>query len=100
MITDKNIKWVIAKFAPSVKEADYWVDTTEDPKGSVIKYHDGKNWVTLINQQMSNEEIKRMISAAFDKLDITKANKTEVEKLNVTINKLTKRINELEQLIA
>lgn len=99
MITDKNIKWVIAKVAPSVKEADYWVDTKEDPKGSVIKYHNGKNWVAL-NQKLSTEEVKKMISAAFDKLDITKANKTEIEHLTTLVNKLTKRVKELEQLIA
>lgn len=99
MITDKNIKWVIAKVAPSVKEADYWVDTKEDPKGGVIKYHNGKNWIPL-NQKLSTEEIKKMISAAFDKLDITKVNKTEVEQLNTIVNNLIERVKELEQLIA
>lgn len=99
MITDKNIKWVVSKTAPSVKEADYWVDTTTDPKGSVIKYHNGKNWV-LLNQTLSTEEIKRMISTAFDKLDITKATRSELENINKNIKVLAKRITDLEQLIA
>ena len=99
MITDKNIKWVVSKTAPSVKEADYWVDTKENPKGGVIKYHNGKEWTNL-NQQLSNEEIKKMISAAFDKLDITKANKSELENVIKLLNTLTKRVAELEQLIA
>ena len=99
MITDKNIKWVVSKTAPSVKEADYWVDTKEDPKGGIIKYHNGKNWV-LLGQQISNDEIKKMISAAFDKLDITKANRVEFENVIKNINALTKRVEELEQLIA
>ena len=99
MITDKNIKWVVSKTAPSVKEADYWVDKNEDPKGSIIKYHDGKNWIPL-NQKLSTDEIKKMISAAFDKLDITKTNKSDFETLVKLVSKLADKVNDLEQLIA
>ena len=99
MITDKNIKWVVSKTAPSVKEADYWVDTKTDPKGGVIKYHNGSEW-TILNQTVSGDEIKKMISAAFDKLDITKANKTELDNVIKNVNALAKRVKELEQLIA
>lgn len=115
MITDKNIKWVVTKVAPSVKEADYWVDLTADPKGGVIKYHNGKNWVPM-NQTLSTNEIKKMISAAFDKLDMTKVNKQEGKGLSTNdftnedkqmlnnavkaIIALAERVDEIEKLIA
>lgn len=115
MNKDKNIKWVAAKVAPSVKEADYWIDLTEDSKGGVIKYYNGKNWIPMM-QTLSTNEIKRMISAAFDKLDMIKVNKqngkglstndfTNEDRQNLNnaikaINTLANRIDEIEKLIA
>lgn len=111
----KNIKWVAATVAPSVKEVDYWIDLSADIKGSVIKYHNGKEWVPM-NQTLSVNEIKKMISAAFDKLDMTKVSKVEGKQLSTNdynnedktklnnlveaVATLTNRINELEQHIA
>ena len=111
----KNIKWVAATVAPNVKEVDYWIDLSADIKGSVIKYHNGKEWIPM-NQTLSVNEIKKMISAAFDKLDMTKVSKVEGKQLSTNdytnedkkklnnlveaVATLTNRINELEQLIA
>ena len=115
MNKDKNIKWVAAKVAPSVKEADYWIDLTSDPKGSIIKFYNGHNWAPL-NQTWSLIDIKKMISAAFDKLDMTKVSKlgdkqlstndytdedkTKLNNLIEAVAALTNKVNELEQLIA
>lgn len=114
MNKDKNIKWVATKIAPSVKEVDYWIDLSADSKGSVIKYHNGKDWVPM-NQTLSINEIKKMISAAFDKLDMTKVNKVEGKQLSTNdytnedktklnnlieaVATLTNKINEIEQLL-
>lgn len=123
MNTGKNIKWAVSKVTPSVKEVDYWVDLSADPNGGVIKYHDGKNWVNL-NQTISLVEVKKMISPAFDKLDMIKVNKVEGKQLSTNdftnedkaklaelknyddselrelIGSLVLRLNDLEQLVA
>ena len=123
MNTGKNIKWAVSKVTPSVKEVDYWVDLSADPNGGVIKYHNGKNWVNL-NQTISLVEVKKMISPAFDKLDMIKVNKVEGKQLSTNdftnedkaklaelknyddselrklIGSLVLRLNDLEQLVA
>lgn len=123
MNTGKNIKWAVSKVAPGVKEVDYWVDLSADPNGGVIKYHDGKNWINL-NQTISLVEVKKMISPAFDKLDMIKVNKVEGKQLSTNdftnedkaklaelknyddselrelIGSLVLRLNDLEQLVA
>lgn len=81
MNKDKNIKWVASKVAPSVQEADYWIDLSSDPHGGVIKYPNGKLWVPMI-QTLSANAVKKMISAAFDKLDMTKVNKVAGKNLS------------------
>lgn len=107
MNAGKNIKWVVAKTAPDTKEADYWVDLTSDPKGGIIKYHDGKNWVKLFDDNQSipvdvmksitdsietinqlNQEIKNL------KTTMLIQNKNVAEKMNA----LTNRINKLEAI--
>lgn len=109
MNKDKNIKWVASKIAPSVKEVDYWIDLSADPRGSVIKYP-GKDGWTPFNQTLSENEIKKMISAAFDKLDMIKVGKVNGKQLstndftNADKNKLNSLKNyddtELKSLIA
>lgn len=97
MNKDKNIKWVASKVAPSVQEADYWIDLSADPNGSVIKYPNGKLWMPMI-QTLSATTVKKMVSAAFDKLDMIKVNKEEGKKLSTNdfTNDYKKKLDELK----
>lgn len=97
MNKDKNIKWVASKVAPSVQEADYWIDLSADPNGSVIKYPNGKSWMPMI-QTLSTTNVKKMVSAAFDKLDMIKVTKEEGKKLSTNdfTNVLKEKLEKLE----
>lgn len=55
MVTNK-VEFKAQQTPPSPKEVDYWINTAEDPNGSVIMYHDGKQWKPL-NKAGSNESI-------------------------------------------
>ena len=50
MVTN-NIKWVAHTIAPNPIEIDYWIDLTEDPNGSIIKYYKENKWVNLLSSE-------------------------------------------------
>ena len=45
------IKFSKQKIQPNPLEVDYWVDITSNPNGGRIKYHNGENWVDLLNTE-------------------------------------------------
>lgn len=46
MVTNK-VEFKAQQTPPNPKEVDYWINTAEDPNGSVIMYYDGKSWKKL-----------------------------------------------------
>lgn len=48
-------RFYTGKIAPNVLEYDYWVDTTADSYGGVIKYFNGSNW-ELVNQSLIDSD--------------------------------------------
>lgn len=61
-------KFAKQKSKPNPLEVDYWVDLSEDPRGSNIKYFNGYNWVTLTNK--GNSTIN--LNGYYDKASIDK----------------------------
>lgn len=45
------VKFSKQKIQPNPLEVDYWVDITSNPNGGRIKYHNGENWVDLLNTE-------------------------------------------------
>lgn len=45
------VKFSKQKIQPNPLEVDYWVDITSNPNGGRIKYHNGENWVDLLNNE-------------------------------------------------
>lgn len=65
-----NIKLLGSRIIPNPIEVDYWVDTKSDPYGSVIKYHNGSEWVPLFtnndvehNIDLSNYYTKQQVDS-------------------------------------
>lgn len=49
-----GINFILSNTAPNPTIYKYWIDTTENPYGGVIKFYDGTKWDYLNN--MNNQE--------------------------------------------
>lgn len=90
---------------PNHKEVDYWVDYNSDPYGGKIKYHNGTDWVDLVNANggsvnlsdyFNKSQINSMLvgKASQESVD-DKADKKDVNDLikNIEIQKLEEGVN-------
>ena len=90
---------------PNHKEVDYWVDYNSDPYGGKIKYHNGTDWVDLVNvnggsvnlsDYFNKSQINSMLvgKASQESVD-NKADKKDVNDLikNIEIQKLEEGVN-------
>lgn len=41
--------------APNPKECKYWIDLAKDPNGGIIKFYNGKEWVSLNSSNVDVE---------------------------------------------
>ena len=108
------MKTIESRIAPNPKEAQIWVDLTEDPHGLVKKYWNGKEWVIKESNQSNDfaklvEDIKSLKTCISELFEENAALKTNIDLLQqqcsnihdiVTLaNKLNTRVNKLEQFI-
>lgn len=96
MITQGTPKFKASKLAPNPMEVTYWIDLNADNEGKVIKVHDGKVWVNILDVEIPEVNVdgkadKATTLAGYGITDAyTKAN------VNKMIEDLKKRIEELE----
>lgn len=66
------MKTVESKIAPNPKEAQYWVDLTADPRGSITKVFNGTKWVLkddVVVPTYSRKESDALLSKKVDKIE-------------------------------
>ena len=89
MVTN-NIKWVAQTIAPNPIEIDYWIDLTEDPNGSIIKYYKENKWVNLLSSEESEvDELINQINELKDKVNNIKDTDTTYTFTNGTNGSFT-----------
>ena len=79
-----NIKIIAQTTEPNPREVDYWINTSVDPNGGLIMFHDGKAWhpVNEHHDLFQEELIKR-----------------EVERAKAAEAKLQVQVNEINELL-
>lgn len=101
------MKTIASKVAPNPKEAQFWIDLSADPHGTIQKYYNGKKWIAVVEPSENNSEFNTQV------IDILKtlANKLEmledkiaeqakeIDVLKKANSNLSKRIEKLEQFI-
>lgn len=113
MIKQENPNFLASFYAPNPMEVTYWIDLSEDANGNVIKTHDGKKWISMLN--IINEKAnKKDVYTIAQTNDAINRSKTVVENvltststttalssaqgkiLNDLITSLTARVQALE----
>ena len=118
MTRQENPNFVASKYAPNYKEVTYWVDLSADATGNVIKSYNGSKWIT-INYSENSDQSERIntIAGKVDTLEQslateinratgkeselqtsigTKAEQSEITRLEGVITALTDRVEALE----
>ena len=62
------MKTIESKIAPNPKEAQIWVDLSEDPHGLVKKYWDGTKWIVKGGNGVSKEEVLKLLEPSFKEI--------------------------------
>ena len=62
------MKTIESKIAPNPKEAQIWVDLSEDPHGLVKKYWNGTKWITKGSNGVSKEEVLKSLEPQFKEI--------------------------------
>lgn len=97
-----NIKFIAQSTEPNPNEVDYWINTSVDPNGGLIMFHDGEAWHPvnehhdLFQEELIKEEVERAkaAEAALDQ-KITTENNRAITKENA----LETQINEINELL-
>lgn len=64
-----NIKIIAQTTEPNPREVDYWINTSVDPNGGLIMFHDGKAWHPvnehhdLFQEELIKQEVERAKAA-------------------------------------
>lgn len=102
------MKTIESRIAPNPKEAQIWVDLSEDPHGLVKKYWNGTKWITKGSNGVSKEELLKSLEPQFEEIKnqfnniISRINflsNRHDEYVLKLIKELTDRIAKLEKFI-
>lgn len=102
------MKTIESKIAPNPKEAQIWVDLSEDPHGFVKKYWNGTKWIVKGGNGGSKEEVLKSLEPQFK--EIKDQFNNIISRINFLSNhhdgyvlklikELTDRITKLEKFI-
>lgn len=64
-----NVKFIAQSTEPNPNEVDYWINTSVDPNGGLIMFHDGETWHPvnekhdLFQEKLIREEVERAKAA-------------------------------------
>lgn len=97
-----NIKFIAQSTEPNPNEVDYWINTSVDPNGGLIMFHDGEAWHPvnehhdLFQEELIKEEVERAkaAEAALDQKITTETNRAITKE-----NALETQINEINELL-
>lgn len=101
------MKIIASKIAPNPKEAQLWIDLSEDPQGGVTKHRKGNKWVAVNNKPDGNDGFNAEVFQALKEMsnkieELSKeisAQHIEIDNLSTANSNIIKRINKLEQFI-
>lgn len=101
MVTNK-IVFLASNRQPSEKEVDYWIDTSSDVYGRIIKVFTGKSWENIAatinpNDYYTKSQVQQQIDKALENIDVYIA--VPLEKLQAQIDALTERVSVCEETI-
>lgn len=101
MVTNK-IVFLASNRQPSEKEVDYWIDTSSDVYGKVIKVFTGKNWENIAatinpSDYYTKSQVQQQIGKALENIDVYIA--VPLEKLQIQIDALTERLVVCEETV-
>lgn len=74
--------------APNPKECKYWIDLTEDPHGGIIKFYNGKSWISLNNTTDTDVEIDEIKQDIQDVQNNLKEVDSDIDSINQQISTL------------
>lgn len=61
-----GINFILSNTAPNPTIYKYWIDTTENPYGGVIKFYDGTKWDYLNNTNSQETNIDAIVKGITD----------------------------------
>lgn len=61
-----GINFILSNTAPNPTIYKYWIDTTENPYGGVIKFYDGTKWDYLNNTNSQETSIDAIVKGITD----------------------------------
>lgn len=61
-----GINFILSNTAPNPTICKYWIDTTENPYGGVIKFYDGTKWDYLNNTNSQETSIDAIVKGITD----------------------------------
>lgn len=101
MVTNK-IVFLASNRQPSEKEVDYWVDTSSDVYGRIIKVFTNNRWENIAatinpNDYYTKSQVQQQIDKALKNIDVYIA--VPLEKLQAQIDALTERVIVCEETI-
>ena len=91
------IKFLASRTAPNPIEVDYWVDTTEDPAGAIIKVYRNNKWESMHDTPEGYKELETKV----DELDKEVGNvKDEITKFGSSQGIIELQIGNTDQVKA